>query len=529
MATPCSSPQCPGQASGKCELPLGQQLCGNCCSCPGHGRRSARGGRKFGRKSVDTQVYRQRLQGAFRILQDAYDWLADHTVGELDALGLLTSTSVRRMLYSAAKERLIPSTASGSGTRGAELLETLPFQLLMRLLHVLNPYVAGCEPPPDELPSSTAAPSSGVSATAFGSHESAAEPFVTGIPSATRKRIHDDAEASAPRGPEPAPPSPVRAQRVAQAPALVLQVLLHGITDEIAQEAVLLANSFSLGPPPERNPPESLMPLPGGRFLWNSLQDVPAGPVCRVHGDHPVITLQCGKRGTLEEWEALGGHFVLHDRRLGVTMASDTLHLWLRARENLRCRLGLLTVCPPPWAETGGRGVWLNAPVLTGPIAGERITGYHGTSMHVLERAVGRGMESGWNGLQRKGVLHLGVYFHVLERAQYCRNYMMFSALDSSGFLFAPVIEISAPAQDPQGRKTSLKTSKVNQNLTYPDVCIVKGIWIYVIHVLHFWSGTADNWVMAEPRFARDMELEAAEDRDVIMQRSRRMDAEETA
>ena len=130
-------------------------------------------------------------------------------------------------------------------------------------------------------------------------------------------------------------------------------------------------------------------------------------------------------------------------------------------------------------------------------------------------------MEAGWNGLLRKRTRHRGVYHNVLERAHLCHNYMMYSALDSTGFLFSPVIEISAPTPDPQGRREVVRTKGENQNLTYPDVCRVVGVWLHVLHVLQFWEGPATNWVYAEPRFARHLELDPDEDRALIEQRSR--------
>lgn len=152
---------------------------------------------------------------------------------------------------------------------------------------------------------------------------------------------------------------------------------------------------------------------------------------------------------------------------------------------------------------------------------GERITGYHGSSLHVLARAVGSGLESGWNGLTRGGRLWLGVYYHIAERAEFCHNYMMYSPLDRSGHLFSCILQLSAPAQDPDGRRTIFKTSGPKQNLTFPEVCYVTGVFIHVVHVLHFWQGSKDVWIMAEPRFAGDYELPVEESRESLERRSR--------
>ena len=139
----------------------------------------------------------------------------------------------------------------------------------------------------------------------------------------------------------------------------------------------------------------------------------------------------------------------------------------------------------------------------------------------MLERMFGTGMETGWTGLERKGRKYLGIYFHELERGRLCHNYMFYSALDNTGFMVAPVVCIDAPVTDPHGRKTVLRTKGEPQNLTYPDVCGIRGVWFHVLHVLQFWGGEASNWVYAEPGFCRELEPDPTEDRAVLEARSR--------
>ena len=87
----CATPGCPGDASGNCMHPAGQKMCGNCCDCLGHGRRSRRPGRHFGRKSEVTQAHRSRMFVAWRVLSEAAKFLKQHTVGELGFLNLNTA------------------------------------------------------------------------------------------------------------------------------------------------------------------------------------------------------------------------------------------------------------------------------------------------------------------------------------------------------------------------------------------------------------------------------------------------------
>ena len=103
---------------------------------------------------------------------------------------------------------------------------------------------------------------------------------------------------------------------------------------------------------------------------------------------------------------------------------------------------------------------------------------------------------------------HLGIYFHVECRARLCHNYMMYSALDDTGFLVAPVLHLTAPRNDPFGRKVFFGDCKEPQNLTYPDVAKLHGVWFHIMHVLQFYTGSKSDWVYAEPRFARELEVD---------------------
>ena len=400
-------------------------------------------------------------------------------------------------------------------------MDALPFMLLQRVLHGCSGDLQRGADVPEE-PATSASASSSMcphpSATAASVEGSVIEPAEV---ASTRRRMRETSQATASVPEHSLAPSPDSAQRVRRVSGLPLQLKLAAVNATVAREASDVVQAFSMQPPPATEAPESLQRQPGGRFLWDALQNRPCGPVCRVHDEFPVVILKCGKHATLQAWGEIGGEFGLHDRRLEASMASDTLHHWTAARCNLRTRLGPWESRRPPWADNVMPGGWLHNRVADVTPAEGRRTGYHGTSMQMLERSMKQGMETGWNGLLRKRTRHFGVYYHVLERAHLCHNYMMYSALDSTGFLFSPVIEISAPTPDPQGRREVVRTKGENQNLTYPDVCRVVGVWLHVLHVLQFWEGPATSWVYAEPRFARHLELDPDEDRALIEQRSR--------
>jgi hypothetical protein len=201
-------------------------------------------------------------------------------------------------------------------------------------------------------------------------------------------------------------------------------------------------------------------------------------------------------------------------------MASDSLLHWWRAREHLCGDLPEFSVCEPPWKHDTTFGLWLFAPTRAPPRNTPHVSGFHGTSMHVLTRAMTQGLENGWSGLERHGKLHVGVYYHKQERAQYCANYMTYSALDNSGFVFGPMIQLRAPETDPDSRTTTLRTSGLTQNLTYQDCAAITGIWLHALHVADVLSRGADTYIWAEARFAQELELDPGYSRQELIWRS---------
>merc|ERR1712026_294522 len=149
------------------------------------------------------------------------------------------------------------------------------------------------------------------------------------------------------------------------------------------------------------------------------------------------------------------------------------------------------------------------------------LQGYHGTSMHMLERIMAKGLETGWTGVTRRKKLRLGVYFHILPRAHLCHNYMLYSALDDTGYLISAVIHMSAPDEDPLCRMTKITTSNQPRNLTYPDVCHVHGIYFHMVHVLELRHGPSDSWLWAEPRYAQQLEVDPLLERAVLESKAR--------
>jgi hypothetical protein len=102
----------------------------------------------------------------------------------------------------------------------------------------------------------------------------------------------------------------------------------------------------------------------------------------------------------------------------------------------------------------------------------------------------------------------------------------MYSALEQkSGYMYAPLVQLQYPHPDPRGRLNLVRRSNAHQNLTYADVCTVTHVWLHVTHVLEFHTGARNLIIMAEPSFARHLELHPDDRWEDIMERSRSLGA----
>ena len=520
--TLCATPGCPGDAADRCLRAAGDKRCGNCCDCGGHNRRSRRAGPGSGGRSATARAHREHMQSAFGVLQEACSWLTAKCVGELEAYNLRTPTAIRRAVYRAVRMKLLREK-SHTAEPGVELLELLPFLMQERVMFGSTPDIMrGVHE--SQLP----ADRSGVPASSSGIIDAVPAPPQPPDAAHPERRVRPrgtvlislDTPAQARRSRSPTS-SPTSELRVAPSAGLALQLRWDELSESVIQEAVRCALAFQLKAPPGTAVPASLQLQRGGTFLWSTLAGRPSHPACRDHGDYPVTQLQQGNRQSFWQWQENGGCFGLHDRELGAATFSDSLHHFIAGRPHLRSRVRSLTRARPAWEKHVIPGTWLYADVEGAANYASRLQGYHGTSMHMLERIMAQGLETGWNGVVRRNIRRLGVYFHILPRAHLCHNYMLYSALDDTGFLISAVIHLSAPAWDPLGRMTSIATSNQPQNLTYPDVCHVHGIYFHIVHVLQLWHGASDSWLWAEPRYAQQLEVDPLLERAVLESNAR--------
>jgi hypothetical protein len=262
----------------------------------------------------------------------------------------------------------------------------------------------------------------------------------------------------------------------------------------------------------------------GGTFLWNATLRIPVSASCRYSGKGPVVILKGSDWESLRLWQRNGNAIGLASPEQAAVLASDAFLQFWRARVHLHERISAWVSEAPPWAAASC-GSWLRGRMseLPGsrPNINDRV-GWHGTSLHYLERVAARGLEDGWNGINVHGVCRMGIYFHVQERAHLCLNYSVYSALEQdSGFLFAPYVQLRSPQSDPRGRMQHVRRgSGRDQELTYEDVCVVTDIWIHVRHVMEFYAGQAADQVSAEGQFEQSLEADPQLPRQTLVARA---------
>ena len=95
-----------------------------------------------------------------------------------------------------------------------------------------------------------------------------------------------------------------------------------------------------------------------------------------------------------------------------------------------------------------------------------------------------------------------GVHNHSLERVHLCQHYMLYSAVDRSGYYFAPLLELHYADPDLQGRPNRVRRAKKSQLqfLTYDDACAVRGVWFHMVAAVEFRHLPANCWACFEHR-----------------------------
>ena len=147
---------------------------------------------------------------------------------------------------------------------------------------------------------------------------------------------------------------------------------------------------------------------------------------------------------------------------------------WMFARESLRRFIHQVEAREPDGAVLHDSGFWLyvtlngynpQGSTFLGSDPNNVRDGYHGTSLQCLNRIVATGLEIGpaVNGPPEKPTK--GIFSYGFYSLWKTTGYAHYAAIDSSGWVWAPVIYLTLPVIDPAGRKVQLG----DQQVSYPD------------------------------------------------------------
>lgn len=278
---------------------------------------------------------------------------------------------------------------------------------------------------------------------------------------------------------------------------------------------------------PRREPAHLRFVPKFGSFLWNNMEDKPSRPVWREFGAGQPQQLQGSKINSCAEWAEAGlsfgspGHDALHFVRLLVD--------WLRARPAAG-RVDCLYLVPdelelPTWDVAGGFWVYAH---LRGKVAPDsRLPedwqwGYHGTTMYSVTRIMAGGMQEGFATSAEGGHDYVAIYYNDRERRHLCESYMMYSRLDASGWLCAPVVLISGKFRnDPHNRKLTLRRGSRKQFLCYGDTSDTHGVYFHCVHLAALLTTPACRSFSVEGEMVPELELDPEDSWQVICDRAK--------
>ena len=253
--------------------------------------------------------------------------------------------------------------------------------------------------------------------------------------------------------------------------------------------------------------PPSCMPRPNGVFPWNVTLDKPQAHRSRTIGPCLPHWVQGQAWLVLQKFASIGapmGH--LGCRPSEQTVVNEVVE-WMAQRPLIHTRLrsGILSADVDLMNRFGSGIVFgWQVEVVMPPVDSAReelVIGYHGTSLHVLPRALHRGMHPGWNQLSESGVSMQAIYCHAAERIYLCQNYALHSSLSDSGWYVAPILRLRFRRPDRYNRKTISRRGKKGQGtqwLCYPDCCIIDVVWFHAVHISEMWILPKENGFFLE-------------------------------
>lgn len=277
-----------------------------------------------------------------------------------------------------------------------------------------------------------------------------------------------------------------------------------------------------------------------GRFMWDPLAQKPEPHVRRTVGRDPVENCIGSQATTWRLWGVRKLMLASYGPQpRSFAEAAKVLYSWIAARDEL-ANVFESSRLVDPVSDFGMMymtlpGCWLYLHKhgaqhpKDDPPEGHR-WGFHGTSMYCVDRIFkGNTLHTGMASLEIAGVPLKGVYYHSAERAHLCQGtYMLYNGI-GGGFFMAPLVVLDTKIQcvrpdgsyiksvAPRGKKSQL------QYVTYEDNHTLVGLLVHLIHASEVYRMPAAQWIVAEPGWIPELELDIQDTWEEIMERSRLM------
>ena len=482
------------------------KLCGKWCDCPHHPRRRRRAGKTKGRSSKE--VRQTSLVGLRVHLLEA---LLDHIVGSDPQELRLCGTTGRR----AVRRSLIEVFVQEDDVHEAALHERWGIVWFLRyasrglIEHVQRDVVAVATKLKYE-PLSTATSSS--SAAAAPPPGLPAPPGLATLDEvASRMELGSDTdedilpEGSASDDVVPPPPA-------AAAVPSALSWWLEAVARSQAPRCVL---------------PAELRFQPHGHFPWREASNQITAHIYRQSGAQVPRWLAGQSSAAMKQHIEAGSPFVNAMAAGSLARAAGMLHSWFQHRRGiadlLRGPMRLLgSGIVEQFSSTELLFGWGLAGATSCP-AHFNQRGFHGTLLCTLQGCMQNGLATGWSFKSGGGLALKGIYHHLPQRVHLCSHYMIHTAVDNSGWYFAPMLEIRYPSPDPHGRPATVKggRSKTNQNIAYPDSHAVVALVFHAVHSAHFLVTEKYHGHYIEGLFQQQWEIDPALSFEESVARSR--------
>ena len=262
--------------------------------------------------------------------------------------------------------------------------------------------------------------------------------------------------------------------------------------------------------------PAELRFQPHGHFPWNDASNEINAHIYRQSGKQVPRWLAGQSSAALKQHIDAGSPFVSGMAAGSLAGAVGMLCSWIQHRRSiahlLRGPVRLLgNDVVEKFAPNGLLFCWDLAGASSCP-ARYNQRGFHGTSLYTLQGCMRNGLAIGWSFKSNGGVPLEGIYHHIPVRLRLCNYHMLHTAVDNSGWFFAPMLEIRYPNPDPDGRPTLAKDDKKKRkhNVAYPDSHVVVALIFHAVHTSHFFGMAKNHGHFIEGLFQQQWEIDPA-------------------